>query len=60
MIQMLYDYYSKYTTKHSVACNDVYINSTSKSLLSFNLLIVYYILWPNGNGSDFEIQGSCV
>ena len=54
---MLYDYNTEYTTKPSVACYDVDINSKIKVWLSFNLSIVYQISWPNGNGSGFAIQG---
>ena len=40
---MLYNYNAEYTMKHSAACYDVAINSTSKIRLSFNLAIVYQI-----------------
>ena len=51
--------YTEYTTKHSAACRDVAINSTSGTWLSFNLSVVYQI-WYNGNGSGLVIQVSWV
>ena len=55
MIPMLYNYKTEYTTKHSVACYDVAINSTSKTRLSFNLSIVNKIWWPYGDDSGLGI-----
>ena len=58
MIQMLYDYDTEYTTKHSAACYYIHvdINSTVKTSLRFNLSVVYHVSWSYGYDSGFPNQ----
>ena len=65
MKSISYNYNTEYTTKwiHSLAWYDVAINSTIKPVfcwLSFKLLFVCQIWWPNGLGTRLVIQRSWV
>ena len=56
MIEMLYDYNTEYTPKHSSTCYNAHIlvNSTGKTWSSLNLSTVYQVSWPNGYDGGFH------
>ena len=54
MIRMLNDCN---TEQLDATCYNADIKSAGKTLICFNLSIIYQVAWPNGNGSGFTIEG---